>query len=237
MSRLMVWMGNRFAGFLLEVDTERYLCPIGSLVAEVWMFGYRELLAYARDLWDRYASPATLDWMTDTLGSLVAHPAADGDARRSLCEAVFAGCACFQRHVSPEARDLLRLIANDIGAEKEFEGYLPQAEETAADEEDLFGALAGKAVAVYTLTERAGRQFKQVLEGRVAGVSVSLCHDQDGSKRLKQLARQADLFVVVTASAKHAATDCIDASRGKELPIVRPSGKWERRGEHAAGGP
>lgn len=143
----------------------------------------------------------------------------------ALCEAVFARCAGFQRHVPPEARDLLRLIAQDVGAENELGGYLPPAEETPDSEKDHFAALAGKRVAVYTLTERAGRQFKQVLEGRAAGVSVALCYDQDGSKRLKQQARQADLFVVVTASAKHAATDFIEANRPTELPTLRPSGK------------
>jgi hypothetical protein len=40
MSRPMVAMGDGFVGFLIEADTELSLCPIASLVAEMWMFGY-----------------------------------------------------------------------------------------------------------------------------------------------------------------------------------------------------
>jgi hypothetical protein len=50
-------------------------------------------------------------------------------------------------------------------------------------------------------------------------------HDTEASPRLKQLARQADLFVLVTASAKHAASDCVRASRPAVRPTLVPAGK------------
>jgi hypothetical protein len=54
---------------------------------------------------------------------------------------------------------------------------------------------------------------------------VSLCHDLDASKRLKQLAKQTDVFVMVTASAKHAATSAIEDNRPAGMPLLRPAGK------------
>ena len=43
--------------------------------------------------------------------------------------------------------------------------------------------------------------------------------------RLRQLSRTADIVVMATASAKHAATGFIEGNRPKNLPILRPSGK------------
>jgi hypothetical protein len=80
-------------------------------------------------------------------------------------------------------------------------------------------------VGVYTLTVRAAEQFRNVVEARAPGTDVTLLHDLDASKRLKQHARQADLFVLVTASTKHAATDCVRASRPADKPLVIPAGK------------
>ena len=80
-------------------------------------------------------------------------------------------------------------------------------------------------IALYTLTERAARQVMNVLETAAPGVRVTLCHDLVATPRLKQLARQADLFVVATGSAKHAATICIDANRPPEKPTLRPTGR------------
>ncbi len=81
------------------------------------------------------------------------------------------------------------------------------------------------AVAVYTLTVRAAEQFRHVIEAFAPGARVWLLHDRGASKRLEQHARQADLFVHVTASAKHAVTDCVRASRPAEKPALIPAGK------------
>ena len=80
-------------------------------------------------------------------------------------------------------------------------------------------------VAVYTLTVRAAEQFRNVVEARAPGTKVSLLHDHDASKRLEQHARQADLFILVTASAKHAATNCVRACRPAGKPLLIPLGK------------
>jgi hypothetical protein len=46
-----------------------------------------------------------------------------------------------------------------------------------------------------------------------------------GSDRLQHAARTADLFVVVTGSASHAATGFIEAKRPASLPLLHPTGK------------
>ena len=66
------------------------------------------------------------DWMSDLLAALVAYPAADAEARRALYEATLTGCAGFARHVTPEARDLLRLFGTDLGLADLFAQLSPQ---------------------------------------------------------------------------------------------------------------
>lgn len=186
---------------------------------------YRELSSYTRDLWARYAAPATLDWALDCLGILAVHPCPDGDARRSLLLDVLDRAMGFERHVAAEQRLLLRLVAMDLGEESLATRYFPVATTVEGRTDDPFRALENKSVAVYTLTEGAGRRFQEVLEARVPTVRVTLAHDRVASAKLRQLARQADVFLVATGSATHAATDCIDDARPSELPTLRPGGK------------
>jgi hypothetical protein len=187
---------------------------------------YRECITYMKELWARFGAPITLDWAIDSLGLLVAHACPDTEARRSFFVAILDRSTAFLRHVEPEQRELLQLLASDLGEKENFAQYFitaPPAER--AEDEVLLASLSGLSVAVYTLTESAGRQFKMVLDAQSPGVRVSLCHDVVASPRLKQLARQADLFVVAVSSAKHAATACIAANRPLDRPTLYPSGK------------
>ena len=187
---------------------------------------YGELVAYLKDLLTKFVAPTTLDWAIDALGLLVAHPCADAAARRTVFVAILDRAATFLRHIEPEQRDLLRLSAADLKETELFDQYIPPAPQAGpAEAEDRLATLGSLSVAVYTLTESAGKQFKVVLEARALGVRVSLCHDLVASSRLKQLARQADLFVVATGSATHAATACIEAHRPETMPTLKPSGK------------
>ena len=86
---------------------------------------------------------------------------------------------------------------------------------------------AGKIIAIYTLTESAGRQAAVLLQQLVPNISVELSHDKVGNERLQMLARNADLFVVVTQSAKHAATLFIQRYR-QSRPLLFPKGRGYR---------
>jgi hypothetical protein len=62
------------------------------------------------------------------------------------------------------------------------------------------------------------------LETAVPGVRVKLNHDHVGTVPLAALARNADLFVIVANSAKHAATDFIREKRGGQ-PLIYAAGR------------
>ncbi len=187
---------------------------------------YGEIVTYLKELWARFAAPVTLDWAIDALELLVSHPCADTMARHSFFVALLDRVTTFLRHVEPEQWELLRLSAANLGETDLVDQYLPAAAPAEAVQTgDVLAALNTMSVAVYTLTESAGKQFKTVLESRAPGVRVNLCHDLVATSRLKQLARQADLFLVAIGSAKHAAAACIAANRPEDRPTLRPSGK------------
>lgn len=78
-------------------------------------------------------------------------------------------------------------------------------------------------VAIHSLTDSALNRVKTLIESN-SQCRVEIDSSKVGNSRLRDLARNADLFVVVTWSSKHAATQFIEAHRlGK--PIVKPSGK------------
>ncbi len=80
-------------------------------------------------------------------------------------------------------------------------------------------------IAVYTLTESVARRAIEVLKILAPNARVSSNSEKVGSKVLQSLAENADLFVVVTWSAKHAATEFIEARRPRGKTILRPDGK------------
>jgi hypothetical protein len=187
---------------------------------------YHDLLSFCAHLWSQFAASATTDWATDVLDLVAAHPCPDPEARRGFLQAVLDRTAGFNRHLSPDQRDHLRLVAGDMGAGELASSYSPpEAGTVSGADNDVFATLGAATIAVYTLSERAALRFKAVLALRAPRATVILLHDLDGSKRLQQHARQADLFVLVTASATHAATDCIQANRPLGRPLLFPAGK------------
>lgn len=186
---------------------------------------YRELIQCAADLCHRFTAPATFDHVIDLIGVLVTQPCQNADARLSLLDTVLESLQRISRHVRADQRALLDLLANDIGVPDRVAAYIPRPESFTQTQSDPLSALRSMAVAIYSLTENASRQVQQILETNYPGVKVSLSCDLGGTSRLKQLARQADLFVMVTASAKHAATEFITANRSRNMPILRPNGK------------
>lgn len=85
--------------------------------------------------------------------------------------------------------------------------------------------LAGKLLALYTLTVSAGRQASEALAEAFPGVRVEVTTDLVCTPRLKALARDADLFVLATASAKHAATDCVQRHRAPGSTTAYAAGR------------
>ncbi|MDE2715755.1 MAG: protein DpdD [Chloroflexota bacterium] len=115
------------------------------------------------------------------------------------------------------------VLANDIGQVFGFDEAVPTAQEI-APATAVTGDLAGKMVAVYTLTESVSRRTGRILQKLYPGIRVELASDTVGSRRLEELARRADIFVVCWRSATHAATELIKRHRPTGAATIYPTG-------------
>ena len=114
-------------------------------------------------------------------------------------------------------------LANDIGQVFGFDEAVPTAQKTASATVAT-GDLAGKMVAVYTLTESVSRHTRRILTKLYPGIRVELASDTVGSRRLEELARRADILVGCWRSATHAATEFIKRHRPAGAATIYPTG-------------
>lgn len=185
--------------------------------------GYRRLLADLLEIAGDAAGVRTAYWLIELLETTVAQPAADQEARDQFWQGALARLAPIVRQLSVLQRLSLRRLAQSTGWSGTFEDPVeaPGYSETDAG---LTARLAGKIVAIYTLTESAAVQAAEVLRQIAPTVDVRVNSEFDNSRTLRSLAENADLFVLVAASATHAATDAIRMRRG-DAPLVYAAGK------------
>src|SRR5581483_4946504 len=96
----------------------------------------------------------------------------------------------------------------------------------AVDEESVWKMLSGKKVALYSLKETAVKRAATLLKDLIGEVKVDVFLDHvGGSPALKTAAQQADVFVIATAAAKHAATLFIEEKRPKNSVTLYAQGQ------------
>jgi hypothetical protein len=192
---------------------------------------YRETVGWGIELWERLEAPRNVDWVLDLLDLLAGAPSPDEEIRSRLLQVVSGSFIRFQARgqtLQEQQWLLLRGGCRELGHPELVEAF-PEAqtdmEDRAAEREGGFARLAGRSVALYTLTESVGQRVAALLRQVCPTVTVEVSHDRVCTERLRAAARNADIFVMATASAKHASTGCIEANRSKDLPLLRPTGK------------
>lgn len=194
------------------------------LEAVIVKFGSREYttaIGDLADIWQEVQSPKTLSWAMELLDLLAIQPCRDQQARSNLAIAVMATGRAFLRRLNPSVRLTVNELALELGVPSE--ALLP-APDDPEDEPDPLVKLRGVRLALYTLTEDAAVRARNRL-GEWTGRGIDVLTDKVCSDALRIAAREADLFVMVTRSAKHAATDCIRRSRPEGKPLIVSSGK------------
>jgi len=186
---------------------------------------YSELLSELEEAWSRIESPRFIYWILDALDLLTAFPVQCKDSLMTLFSKAISSFSRWKRRVTREQWELLTCLSEDLDLGVACSGLPPDPEETAGTEAELKPSLKNKTVAVYTLTESVGKRVKDVLGRLLDGARIEVSNDHVGCDRLRTMAQTADIFLVATRSAKHAATDFIKAHRPKHLPTLYPRGK------------
>lgn len=161
------------------------------------------------------ASAATVDWQVDLLQSLSYHPV-PAPAAPQRQEFFFGALSDLRRHRL--GLDRLSLVA--VAAACESLGIeLPDdiahlAVDEGAETDGGLACVAGQRVLIYSLMESAARRAAETLRRLVPTVDVVTRADHVGGDALRDACVNSDVVVVVTAAAKHAATDFISRARG-----------------------
>lgn len=184
---------------------------------------YRRFLSDLLEASGEAAGLRTAYWLIELLETTLAYPAPDKGARDQLWHSALARLSPIVSQLSPLQRVSLRRLAQSAGWSNAFPE--PVRDDASGEQEaSLAAQLADKMLAIYTLTESAGAQAAAALHEIAPTVDVRVNSEFDGSKALRSLAENADLFVIVAGAATHAATDAIRARRGNR-PLVYAAGK------------
>jgi hypothetical protein len=149
-------------------------------------------------------------WTLEVIETFMRHAAPDVEAREALMHRLIARIVGLRMRLSSLQLAALRRLVVEFGWADDGLEISPGL----SDQDDFASRLVGKRVAIYSLLETASRQAKAALEAGVPGVSVDCNADSGGTSRLRALAQNSDIFIIVWAAAKHAATDFIREHRG-----------------------
>lgn len=209
------------SAFDAAVDLTANLIGLGVAASD-----YTTLVGDLIDAWEQLDAAAHLDWALRALDALIDLPSGDPSARERFLHAVTASFSRWWRRTQDYQWALLDLLAADLGLRDIVARPVRDAEDAAVAPQDAPDprVLAGRRVAVYTLTAAAGRRVKQYVEHHFEEAMVDVTSETVCTERLRALSASADIFIVATRSAKHAATDCIQANRSADLATLYPDG-------------
>jgi hypothetical protein len=190
---------------------------------------YEAMVEALTAIWQSHGEIGRLDWALDSLDALVVAAAPVPKVRDDLFHAIWQTFNGHARRIKARHRELFRLLSSDLGRQADYAALpgapLPVPVQAPA-ERALEEVLRDKIVGIYSLTESAALRAKEVIQEQFAGVDVRLNHDFGGTNRLESLAKESDYLLVVSKSAKHAATDFIKQKRPRtKTEIIYPSGK------------
>lgn len=164
------------------------------------------------------------DRVLDALAFLAIAPCPDDAARKKYVSVVLGLASRYPTRWQDGDWEVLRQVGHELQIKSEVEAVVPHVKVQTDDHTDIWLALRGRKVGVYTLTPGVGHLFQSMLEKRVPEVRVEHNADHVETGQLAALAKSSDVFIMVTSSAKHMATECIEKHRGN-LPLLKPAGK------------
>ena len=172
------------------------------------------------------APPRLASWVLDLVRTVLNEPApSDASRDEAVRNLVALLLQDAQRSRPLIAREVWIELAEMLETADGLKDALPavRGASLAGNEDDDFGALSGKTVLLYTLVEAAGERARLYLES-ATDVRVLVDSSHVGGSRLKEIAARADLVVVASRAAKHAAFETIRPAAGDRLAYARGKG-------------
>jgi len=175
------------------------------------------------------SSPSNLDDILDLIDLLIWSPCRDESARLTVFTMAMDLAQRSIQRVDTGQLHLLRDYSQELGVELSIPltERLEEIENaTVSEEQDPFGGLRGRSVALYSLQESVLQRVSRTLAA--AGIeTVQTFSEHGGTPALKKAAQTKDIFVIATRAAKHAATGFIEMHRpeSEKALTLYPKGK------------
>lgn len=186
---------------------------------------YRNLASSLEDVLNRSGSYTNLTWGLDVAEALAIAPAPSEHARaqrQGFFLQLVGQAQHFAHRMSRYEVISFFHLCPDFDVEQAVLGKItPQLEDATTDHQP---DLSEKLIGIYTLTESAAQRARATLMEMFPKVRVVINADQVASERLKNLAKNADIFIFAWKSSSHQAYYCVkDAMKPRE-PLM-PTGK------------
>ena len=164
-------------------------------------------------------------WLLDVLEDTIANPSPAPELRLAFWHRAYARFVPIFAHLTPGQVLVSKRLAASLGSDTELGSVLPTITVESDQTKKLAQILSNASVAIYTLTESAGRQASLAIRELAPTVKIAVSNDEVGTDSLKNLAQNTDIFVMATASAKHAATTFVQQHRPRGRPLLFAAGR------------
>jgi hypothetical protein len=175
---------------------------------------YRVLLDDLGAESDRWVGPDRATTVLDLADLLARSASPDREAQLRLALALLRPLHDHAARLEPDQARFASELSAELSAGLEWP-------EPAAADMPILPALN---VLLYSLDEGVLERTSGLLSTIAPGITIHLSHDYVGTPRLRQHARTADIIVMATRCAKHAATGFIRANAGKGAYVTEANG-------------
>ena len=200
----------------------------GALVATgLGTDDYADIIDRCETVYRRLSAPPRFArWVLDLTRAVLEGPAPSDEARDGAIRRLVALLLPDARRARPlvggEVWTELAEMLEDVGG---LEDTLPtvRAAAEAKSDDDAFSVLDGRTLLLHTLVESAAERARAYLAS-AADVRVLTDSSHVGGSQLREKAAKADLVVVASRAAKHAAFETIRPAAGDRLIYARGKG-------------
>ncbi|GIF63921.1 hypothetical protein Ais01nite_19560 [Asanoa ishikariensis] len=178
---------------------------------------YRQLLADLGDESASWVSVNNASIVLDICDAIARAPSPDQEARRRIAERLLAPMASQRTRLEADQLALARIIDGELGLELPWD---------VKRESGAPGTMPNTArqVLLYSLDDGVLRRAGDALKEAAPALVIQYSNDHVGSPRLKQWVRRADVIIMATRCATHAATGFIRAQARKDTIIREADG-------------
>jgi DNA-directed RNA polymerase subunit K/omega len=181
---------------------------------------YNSLLDCIEICWNKVKSPHAVEALLDLQETLIDSPCSDENRRLQSWLEIQPFLIHTWSRLDNQEQILIHGISQVISSDT---SSLPPVEPVDFSGEGVEVVdLSGKLLAIYTLTEGAGRRAKEILSEYFPGLTVKLNHDKSATDALMNLATTADFFIFSSRSAAHQAFYPVS---NKRSDLIYPKGK------------